>query len=150
MTDNITIVGNIASDPRPATTGTGIDVITFRVASDQRRYDKASDKWIDGEPNWYTVSAYRALAVHAATSLHKGDRVIVHGKLRLRPWTDGEKRGTAVEIDAEAMGPDLRWGTTTYTRAQFSEVAAVEPVSNEEEFPQEFASEELEPVATPF
>ena len=35
------------------------------------------------------------------------------GRLRVRDWETGEKQGTAVEIDAEAIGHDLLWGTTS-------------------------------------
>ena len=47
----------------------------------------------------------------------KGDRVLVTGRLRLRDWDTGTKRGTAVEIDAEAIGHDLLWGTSTFSKS---------------------------------
>ena len=86
------------------------------MASTQRRFDRATGAWVDGETNWYTVSAYRRLAEHAFDSLHKKDRVILTGRLRVRKWDTGERRGTAVEIDVDAIGHDLLWGTTSFTR----------------------------------
>jgi single-strand DNA-binding protein len=114
MSDTITIIGNIAADPDHKRTSNGVPIANFRVASAQRRFDRATGTWIDNGTNWYAVAAFRGLAEHAYQSLHKGDRVIVTGRLRVRDWETDTRRGTAVEIDAEAIGHDLLWGTTTF------------------------------------
>src|SRR5690606_21750463 len=54
---------------------------------------------------------------NTGTSIKKGDPVIVTGRLKVRPWEAGEKKGVSIEVDAESLGHDLPWGTTTYTRA---------------------------------
>lgn len=148
MSDSITVIGNLAEDPNLKSTASGIDVVSLRVASAQRWFDKASEKWVEGEPNWFTVAAYRSLALHAAGSLHKGDRVIVHGKLRVRHWKDGDRRGTHVEIDADALGPDLRWGTSAFTREARTEQVDVPDAPADESFPESVPEEKLE--ETPF
>ena len=51
-------------------------------------------------------------------SVRKGERVVVHGRLRLRAWENGEKSGTAIEIEADSIGHDLAWGTTTLTKVR--------------------------------
>ncbi|MGA7149103.1 MAG: single-stranded DNA-binding protein [Microbacterium sp.] len=116
MNDSISITGNIATPPEQKRTPAGVAITTFRLASGQRRYDRAAGAWIDTGTNWYTVSTYRSLADHAFQSLSKGDRVVLTGRLRVRDWENGTKRGTDVEIDAEAIGHDLLWGTTTFTK----------------------------------
>ena len=73
-------------------------------------------EWVDGETNWFTITAFRQLALNVASSVSKGDRIIVSGKLRVRDWDNGERTGTSVEIEAETMGHDLVWGTTTFAR----------------------------------
>jgi single-stranded DNA-binding protein len=57
------------------------------------------------------VIAWGTLSEHAAETLAKGDRVIVHGRLNQREWTTetGEKR-SAWEITADEIGPSLRHG----------------------------------------
>jgi single-strand DNA-binding protein len=115
MTDTITITGNVAMEPEQRRSGDTL-IASFRVASPQRRLDRASQKWVDGETNWYKVSAFRGLAQHILDSVHKGEPVIITGRLRIRSWESGDKRGTDVEIDADAVGHDLRWGTTRYTK----------------------------------
>jgi len=41
----------------------------------------------------------------------------------VRDWTSGDRAGTTVEIDADALGHDLAWGTTVYTRSVASTLA---------------------------
>ncbi|WP_194411452.1 single-stranded DNA-binding protein [Microbacterium cremeum] len=120
MGDSITITGNVATPPEFKRTPTGVAITTFRVASTQRRHDPATGAWSDAGTNWYTVSAFRGLADHAFHSLSKGDRVILTGRLRLREWDNGTRKGISVEIDAEALGHDLLWGTTTFTKDERS------------------------------
>jgi single-strand DNA-binding protein len=117
MTDTITLTGIIATDPRVVTTEAGLDIVSFRLASTHRRFDRAKDEWVDGDTNWYTVTAFRALAANAGQSLHKGERVVVLGRLRVRAWEAGDRSGTTVEVDADAIGHDLRWGRSSFTRA---------------------------------
>ncbi|MGC5171145.1 single-stranded DNA-binding protein [Microbacterium sp. DT81.1] len=116
MSDTITITGNIGTPPERKVTAAGVVITSFRVASSQRRFDRATGGWIDGETNWYTVSAFRALAEHVYESFHRGERVIVTGRLHLREWDNGIKKGFAAEIDAEAAGHDLLWGTTRFRK----------------------------------
>ena len=117
MTDLITITGNLAAEPEQKTIAPGVLVTNFRVGSTHRRFDKSSEQWIDAYTSWYSVSAYRSLGEHAFESLHKGDRVIVSGRLRVREWDSGTKRGLAVEIDADAVGHDLLRGVSTFRKS---------------------------------
>jgi len=126
MSDIISVTGSIATEPRHIVTAEGLPVTTFRLASAQRRYDRSAGSWVDAETNWYTVAAFRGLAVNAAAALHKGERILVRGRIRVRDWTSEERSGTTVEIEAESMGHDLLWGTTTYSRSAGSRVAATE------------------------
>ena len=113
MNDTITIVGTIGTDPEKKVRN-GVPITTFRVASKERRFDRATGTWVDGETNWYTASAYRRLAEHAFDSLHRRERVVLTGRLRVRNWDTGEKRGTSVDIDIDAIGHDLLFGTSTF------------------------------------
>lgn len=124
MTDSITVTGVVGSDPRLHVTTQGLAITSFRLASTRRYFDRAKGSWEDGETNWYTVSAFRQLAHNAAASVAKGERVVVHGRLRLRAWENGEKSGTAIEIEADAIGHDLTWGTTSLTKVRLARESA--------------------------
>lgn len=113
MNDTITIVGTVGTDPEKKVRN-GVPITTFRVASKERRFDRATGTWVDGETNWYTASAYRRLAEHVFESVHRRERVVLTGRLRVRNWDTGEKRGTSVDIDIDAIGHDLLFGTTTF------------------------------------
>ena len=114
--ETTTITGLVATTPRHLITKDGLPITSFRLASSNRRFDRASIEWVDGETNWYTITTYRTLAVNTATSIGKGDRVIVSGALRVRDWDNGERTGTSVELEASNIGHDLAWGTTAFTR----------------------------------
>jgi len=54
--DNLTLAGLVTPTPRHLLTSEGLPITSFRLASTQRRFDKAIEKWIDGDTNWYTVT----------------------------------------------------------------------------------------------
>jgi single-strand DNA-binding protein len=116
LSDNITLTGIVASEPRSITTSEGLAITSFRLASSQRRFDRGQQKWIDADTNWYSITMFRQLATNCAVSIHKTDRVVVTGRLRVKDWTTGEKSGTNIEVDADAIGHDLSWGTAAFSR----------------------------------
>ena len=113
--NKFTTTGLVATTPRQVVTETGLEVISFRLACSFERVGKA-----DGETyqttNWLTISAYKNLAKNAGLSINKGDRVIVSGDLIVRDWDNGERSGTAVEIDADVIAHDLNYGITKFER----------------------------------
>jgi single-strand DNA-binding protein len=116
MTEQITITGLVATTPRHLVTQDGLAITSFRLASSQRRFDRDQNKWVDGETNWYTITAFKQLAMNSHISINKGDRIMVVGKLRIRDWDNGERAGTSVEVEADSMGHDLSWGSAVFTR----------------------------------
>ncbi len=121
MTDTMTLSGFVATTPRHLITAEGLSVTSFRLASNLRRFDRSKNGWVDAGTNWYSVSTYRQLASNVVGSIRKGDRVLVTGRLRISEWGDGDKRGVNIDLDAEALGHDLRWGTASFTRTIRSE-----------------------------
>ena len=113
----IQAVGNVATEVRFNTTPEGIPVASFRLAATERKFDRDSSRWIDGEVNWYTVSCWRALAENVANSIQKGDPVFVIGRLSVRSWERDDRSGTSIDITAELVGHDLARGTSTFKRS---------------------------------
>lgn len=132
MTDTMTLTGLVATPPRHIITAEGLAITSFRLASNQRRFDRKKNAWVDAGTNWYGISTYRQLATNIVGSVQKGDRVIVTGRLRIRDWENGEKHGTNIEIDADTLGHDLSWGTAAFTRSVQSAVVESfpEPVND--------------------
>ncbi len=111
----ITVIGTIGSEPEQRLTSRG-PVTSFRLASNSRRLNKSTGEWGDGPTSWFAISVWRGLGENAFRSLHKGERVIVSGRLQVRAWETSESRGTDVDITADAIGHDLLWGTTTFQK----------------------------------
>ena len=148
MTDNITLTGIVATTPRHLITSEGLPITSFRLASTQRRFDRSQNRWVDGETNWYTISGFRQLAINITTSIKKGERVVVTGRLRIREWVVAEKTGTTIEVDADAIGHDLSWGTSTFVRSIAS--AVIDPSAAPDAASGEAAdSAEVAPSAAP-
>lgn len=112
----ITVSGLVATTPRHLVTADGLPITSFRLASSNRRFDPVKMAWVDGDTNWYTITSFKTLAINTAGSVNKGDRIFVQGNIRVRDWDNGERSGTSVEIEAIAIGHDLAWGTSNFTR----------------------------------
>lgn len=118
MSDTVTIRGFIATAPtQKFLPGGQIPVTNFRIASTPRWFDTASGSWKEGNTNWYTVNAFRALAHNTTRSLHVGQPVLVTGRLQVKQFerADGSA-GTSIEIDASSLGHDLNFGLAHFTR----------------------------------
>jgi len=113
----ITVVGNLTNDPELKFTPSGAPVANFTVASTPRTFDRQTNEWKDGEALFIRCDAWRQLAENVASSLQKGQRVIVTGALKVRNYErqDGSK-GTSVEMTVDEIGPSLRFATATVTR----------------------------------
>ena len=115
----ITIVGNLTGDPELRFIQSGAAVANFTVASTPRAFDRQSNEWKDGETLFMRCSLWREAAENVAESLHRGTRVVVTGRLVSRSWEtpEGEKR-TVMEMQADEVGPSLRYATASVTKAQ--------------------------------
>ena len=116
MTDNITVRGFVATEIRSSTTPGGVPTASFRLGSAERRYDRTANTWVDGNINWFTVQGYRQLAGNMGCSIKKGQRVVIVGKLKMRSWEKDGRIYHDAEIDADAVGHDLKWGTANFIR----------------------------------
>ncbi len=116
MTDIITIRGFVATDVTTSTTTTGVGTASFRLGSPSRHFDKASGAWVEDNVNWFTVQGYRQLAGNMGCSIKKGQRVIVVGRLKLASWERDGRIYHKAEINADAVGHDLTWGSANYIK----------------------------------
>ena len=129
---HVTVVGNLATAVDRHRLADGRTVANFRVASTERRYDKATDGWVDGESLFLDVRCWRALADNADASLVKGDRVVVTGRLFTRSYEHEGQRRSAMTLDAQTVAADLSRCTAVLnrTRRQDGAVAAEPQVAD--------------------
>lgn len=147
----ITVLGNVATKPTQRTLASGT-LTDFRVASTSRRYDKAQDKWVDGDELFIKVSCWRTLGDNVLESVHVGDPVIVRGRLYSRRFSDDSGVNRYVyEVNAMAVGHDLSRGSSQFTKRV---IRTDNPAGSSRASTPEFdaiirAIEEADPVAVP-
>ena len=137
MADNaITVVGNVTRDPELKFLNSGQAALKMSIAVNRRWQNRQTQEW-EERVSYFEVVGYGAMAENAANSLTKGARVIVSGRLEQRTWEteNGDKR-SIVEINADEIGPSLKWATAVITRTprpegsnfQSSDRPAAQPV----------------------
>lgn len=90
--NRVIISGNLTRDPELRSTQSGMDVMSFGVAVNDRRRNPQTNEWED-YPNFVdcTMFGNRARSLHQYLS--KGTKVAIEGKLRWSQWErDGQKR----------------------------------------------------------
>ncbi|WP_406287679.1 single-stranded DNA-binding protein [Streptomyces sp. NBC_00209] len=111
----VTLVGNAATAVEFRETVSG-GMARFRFAVTPRRWDRVKEVWADGHTSFYTVWAWRTLAVNLTGSVAVGEPLVVHGRLKVREEELEGQRRTFVDIEAVAVGHDLTRGTAAFRR----------------------------------
>ncbi|MFF3779919.1 single-stranded DNA-binding protein [Streptomyces sp. NPDC001933] len=147
----VTLVGNAATGVEFRETATG-GMARFRFAVTPRRWDREKQLWTDGHTSFYTVWAWRTLALNLSGSVSVGEPLVVHGWLKVREEEREGQRRTFVDIEAVAVGHDLTRGTAAFRRVMRGEpalTARVGSVDGSGAGPGPGASAEPEDVAGP-
>lgn len=111
----VTMVGNLTDDPELRFTPSGTAVCNIRIASNRRWTGR--DGQTQEETTFMNVNAWRDLAENVAETLHKGDRVVVIGRIRVRSYDDRDGITRWVtEIEADEIAPSLRWAKASITK----------------------------------
>jgi single-strand DNA-binding protein len=118
MNNTIMVVGNVTRDPELRFTSTGRSQLTLGLAVNHSWGGRDGGERQE-ETSFFNVVCWGDLADHVSTSITKGTRVMVTGRMRQRSWEteNGEKRST-FEIVADEVGPSLRWATVTVSRTE--------------------------------
>jgi single-strand DNA-binding protein len=112
----ITVWGNVATEPMHVVSPSGKPRTTFRLASTPRS-KREDGSYGDGTTSFFNVTCFGYVAVNVAASVHKGDPVVLFGDLTVREWqADGGRAGKDVDLVAQHIGPNLRWGRATFER----------------------------------
>jgi single-strand DNA-binding protein len=112
----ITVIGNVVTAPNSNRTPSGSKVTNFRLASTERRYDYASQGWVDGNTFWIDVECWGELGGNVSQSVAKGDPVVVVGTITTHEWESEQGRRNRPQIRAEAVAPNLARGTAEFKR----------------------------------
>jgi single-strand DNA-binding protein len=125
----VSFVGNLTANPKLIEGSTGTRRATFSIAVNEGQGD-------DEKTHFLNVTAFGTLGENVASSLSKGQRVVVVGRLNTYPKEveiDGvAKNLTMVAVTASAVGPDLKWAVAKVTKIT-REAAPAEEVGNDGE-----------------
>lgn len=112
MSATVTVIGNLVADVELKETNSGKAVANFSIAYSPVRPDGTK-----GETSFYNITAWEYAALNLAATAHKGDRLVVIGRLRQDRWEaeDGTKR-SRLNITADEVAVSLRFATAEITR----------------------------------
>jgi Single-stranded DNA-binding protein len=120
----LTVVGTLITAIGKRRLPDGTTVVSFRVASNERRFDRAADTWTDGDTFYVSVTAWRKLAENVHASFVVGDPIIVRGRIFSRSYDKDGRRQSVTELEAAAVGPDLARSTAVVTRTRRADAPA--------------------------
>lgn len=113
----VTLAGYVATEPRYRTIDDKTPIVSMRVAWTSRFIDRDTGEWRDGKTSFANVNCWRKLANNVASSLRKGQAIMLTGRLQVRDYDDKEgMRRIAVDIDADTIGHDLSRGVAHFQR----------------------------------
>jgi single-strand DNA-binding protein len=114
----VTVVGNVLNTPEwRRLEESGVVVANFKIATTSRRYDRHSNRWVDGASLRVRVNCWRRLAENVGMCVNVGDPLIVTGRLYSREWeSEDHVKRVSYELDAVAVGHDLARGRGRFTR----------------------------------
>ena len=117
--NTITIVGNVTREPELRFTANGRSQLTLGLAVNHRYPDRnRPGEWIE-DTSFFNVVCWADLAENVSSSVQKGSRIIVMGRLSQRSWeTENNEKRSVVEVIAEEVGPSLRWATASISRTE--------------------------------
>lgn len=111
----VTLQGWVGSDVDVRDVG-DTQCASFRVGSTPR-FNRGGE-WVSGETSWFTVNCWRGLGRNVAESVHKGDAVVVQGRVKVDVWEREEGQAPSVSwvVEATFVGHDLNRGTSYFAK----------------------------------
>ena len=112
--NRVIISGNLTRDPELRSTASGLPVLGFGVAVNDRRKNQQTGEWED-YPNFIDCTMFGARAEALSRYLNKGTKVSIEGKLRWSQWErEGQKRSKIEVIVDELEFMSSRGDSSSY------------------------------------
>ena len=87
--NKVILVGNLGKDPETRTLESGTVMCRFSLATTETYKNRQSGEKTS-HTEWHNIVLWRTLAEVADKYLHKGDKVLIEGRIRSRSWEDKE------------------------------------------------------------
>lgn len=126
--NKVILMGNLGKDPETRTLESGAVMCRFSIATTET-YKNSKSGERTSHTEWHNITMWRGLAEIADKYLHKGDKVLIEGKIRTRSWEDKESGQTrySTEILADQM---QMMGSNKKQEHQKNTDQAIEPTSD--------------------
>jgi len=101
--NKVILMGNLGKDPETRTLESGTVMCRFSMATTETFKNRSGERTSHTE--WHNIVLWRGLAEVADKYLHKGDKVLIEGRIRTRSWEDKEsgQMRYSTEILADQM-----------------------------------------------
>lgn len=159
--NRVVISGNVTRDPELRQTASGMAVLSFGVAVNDRRRNSQTGQWED-YANFIDVTMFGERAQSLGGIICKGMKLAIEGKLRWSQWEarDGSGKRSKVEVIAEsvelppksaqsapmqqqAYGYTQQQQTAPYSAPQQPQTAQMQPAYGQ----QEYGQQQMQPPA---
>jgi single-strand DNA-binding protein len=87
--NKVILMGNLGKDPETRTLESGTVMCRFSIATTETYKNRQSGEKTS-HTEWHNIVLWRGLAEVADKYLHKGDKVLIEGRIRTRSWEDKE------------------------------------------------------------
>lgn len=95
--NRVAISGNLTRDAELRTTQSGMSILDFGVAVNDRRRNQRTGEW-EGCPNFVDCTVFGTRAEKLQPYLAKGSKVALEGKLRYSSWESGGQRRSKLGV----------------------------------------------------
>lgn len=95
--NRVAISGNLTRDAELRTTQSGMSILDFGVAVNDRRKNQRTGEWEDC-PNFVDCTVFGTRGEKLQPYLTKGSKVALEGKLRYRSWESGGQRRSKLDV----------------------------------------------------
>ena len=90
--NRVILTGNLTRDPEIRRTQSGMAIMSFGIAVNDRRKNSQTGEWED-YPNFIDCTMFGSRAEAVSNFISKGSKIGLEGKLRYSTWErDGQKR----------------------------------------------------------
>lgn len=115
--NQIGLVGNLTRDPELKFTNEGVAICDFGLAVNRKWTDKEGDE--TENVDFFNISCWNSMAENCASSLKKGDRVLISGHMNLRSWENKEgKKFNIINITADIIAASLEFSKIVYDKEE--------------------------------
>ncbi len=114
--NRVVLTGNLTRDPELRRTQSGMAIMSFGIAVNDRRKNSQTGEWED-YANFIDCTMFGSRAEAVSNYLSKGSKIGLEGKLRYSTWErDGQKRSKLEVIvdELEFLSPRNNQGGSNY------------------------------------